>query len=387
MSSSNRSFINLLKKQMYEAAQDMQFELANEKKQAIIFLEQSHERQVVEIKTSDTFDSIVFKKVDNYLITNISYYRSGSFLNHEFFINEIKIDFTNNVYEIINQLYQSRQKPKFIYSNILLDNENIFFTVKTSQPKIGVYKQIIENQQKNIAHEQDLKLLEFKTKKNSINASLLFLKEVTGINSHEIKYIIIDNSHNANKDVVSAIMYYKNDFNIYSKNRFYNITSNEMGDTHYMSQGIKKYFSKNEPNVDLVIVDGSSGQINSTRMALNELGIEDVKIIGLVKDENHKTNFILNEDGEVIRFPSIEIYNYFANLQINIDNYAKNNYRKKNIKTSLQGFLTTIPGIGEKTEQKILDKFKNYANIYNASLEELETVVSKKVALKIKEYK
>ena len=38
-----------------------------------------------------------------------------------------------------------------------------------------------------------------------------------------------------------------------------------------------------------------------------------------------------------------------------------------------------------KTLTKLLKHFKTYANIYNSSIEELEKIVSKKIALKIKE--
>ena len=36
-----------------------------------------------------------------------------------------------------------------------------------------------------------------------------------------------------------------------------------------------------------------------------------------------------------------------------------------------------------ETEERLLNHFKNYNNIYNASLEELSKVVSKNIAIKI----
>ena len=45
--------------------------------------------------------------------------------------------------------------------------------------------------------------------------------------------------------------------------------------------------------------------------------------------------------------------------------------------------LNHFKGIGNKTEERLLNHFKNYNNIYNASKEELLKVVSENIATKI----
>jgi Fanconi anemia group M protein len=56
------------------------------------------------------------------------------------------------------------------------------------------------------------------------------------------------------------------------------------------------------------------------------------------------------------------------------------NINKKNLtkKQRLQFILESFPGIGPKTSQKLLKKFKTLNNIFNASLEELKETIGKK---------
>ena len=77
------------------------------------------------------------------------------------------------------------------------------------------------------------------------------------------------------------------------------------------------------------------------------------------------------------------IFNFFSKIQEEVDSYAKRFYNKNKINSSLENVLFSIKGIGEKTEQKLLNHFKTYSNIYNASEQELEKVISKTLAKKI----
>ncbi|MBZ4203724.1 helix-hairpin-helix domain-containing protein, partial [Mycoplasma tauri] len=77
------------------------------------------------------------------------------------------------------------------------------------------------------------------------------------------------------------------------------------------------------------------------------------------------------------------LYNFLSEIQIEVDRFAKVNFRKRKKINSLEGKLTSIPGLGIKMENKLLKTFGNYSKIYNASLEELEKVIPKKIAFKI----
>ena len=51
---------------------------------------------------------------------------------------------------------------------------------------------------------------------------------------------------------------------------------------------------------DLLIVDGGYNQLKVAKETLDSLGFENVKIAGLVKDNNHRTKGLINDKGEEI---------------------------------------------------------------------------------------
>lgn len=194
---------------------------------------------------------------------------------------------------------------------------------------------------------------------------------------------MIDNSSENNQDIVSVIIYYKNFLPHYQNYRKYKINElTRKSDVEFINQGLTKYFNNNEEVPDLIIVDGAIQQLNEAQKVLNNLKMK-LPIIGLVKNQQHKTDYIISSNKNKIQINDRDIYNFFSKIQIEVDAYAKSFHSKRKLDSSLEGFLTTIKGIGSKTEEKLLNHFKNYNNIYNATKEELLKVVSENIAIKI----
>jgi excinuclease ABC subunit C len=58
-------------------------------------------------------------------------------------------------------------------------------------------------------------------------------------------------------------------------------------------------------------------------------------------------------------------------------------HRQRRGKRQTETALSAIPGVGEKTAQKLLKEFGSVANIQRAGLEKLSAVISRKSAEKI----
>ena len=66
--------------------------------------------------------------------------------------------------------------------------------------------------------------------------------------------------------------------------------------------------------------------------------------------------------------------------------FAINFHRDKRSKDFVKTELTTIPGIGEKTSEKLLEHFGSVKKMKEATVEEWETVVGKKAVERLKIY-
>lgn len=381
-SSNNKDIINKIKKQMLIASENEQYELATEFRNIIQYLSNKFETQSITFNIDKDFDVIVFKEYDDLLFVVIHYFKNGSFFMQEDYVLEIKIDFYQTVVDFLNYFYSNRNQPDFMITNIELDHDDLIFKNNIILPKQGKYSRAIDNALKNIEANYKTKILEHKNKINSIEEINDFFKK--NINKDIKDFIMIDNSNEANKNVVSVIIYYKNylpHFNNYRKYILKNQVSRN-SDVEYIKLGLEKYFSNNEEIPDLVIVDGAKQQLNEAKKVLKKMNL-DLPVIGLVKNDKHQTDYLLNPKGDKVLIKNKNVFNFFSKIQEEVDSYAKRFYNKNKINSSLENVLFSIKGIGEKTEQKLLNHFKTYSNIYNAKEEELEKVISKTLAKKI----
>lgn len=367
---------------MLIASENEQYELATEFRNIIQYLSNKFENQSITFNIDKDFDVIVFKKYNDLLFIVIHYFKNGSFFMQEDYVLEIKIDFYQTAVNFLNYFYSNRNQPDFMITNIELEYNDLIFKNKIILPKQGKYSRAIDNAIKNIEVNYKTKILEHKNKINSIEEVKKFLNEI--LNKDIKDFIMIDNSNEANRNVVSVVIYYKNYLPHFTNYRKYILKNNVLrnSDVEYVKLGLEKYFHNNEEVPDLIIVDGGKQQLNEAKKILNKLNL-NLLVIGLVKNNKHQTDYLLDPNGEKILIKNKNIFNFFSKIQEEVDLYAKRFYNKNKINSSLENFLFSIKGIGEKTEQKLLHHFKTYSNIYNASKEELEKVISKTLAKKI----
>lgn len=380
LSSTNKDIINKLKNQMIYYSNNEQYELAKECYEVIHYLT-NNQSQSIAFEENQNFDILYFQQEEKYLMIMIHYFKNGSFFMQEETIVEIKLNLEQTIIEFINQFYLVRNIPDFIVTNFHLNSEDLIINKKIIVPQKGKYYQALKNAKNNIDINKKLKLTSYISKSKIVDQVKNFLSDILNLEIND--FIMIDNSSESNQDIVSVIIYYKNFLPHYQNYRKYKI--NELirkSDVEFINQGLTKYFSNNEEMPDLIIVDGGIQQINEAQKVLKNLKIE-IPIIGLVKNQQHKTDYIIDKDKNKVQITNRDIYNFFSKIQIEVDAYAKSFHSKRKLDSSLEGFLTTIKGIGSKTEEKLLNHFKNYNNIYNASLEELSKVVSKNIAIKI----
>lgn len=380
LSSSNREIINKLKNQMLYYSNNEQYELAKECYEVIHFLS-NNQNQSITFEENQNFDVLYFHQEEKYLMIMIHYFKNGSFFMQEETILEIKLNLEQTIIEFINQFYLVRNIPDFIVTNFHLNAEDLIINKKIIIPQKGKYYQALENAKNNIDINKKLKLTSYISKSKIIDKVKKFLFDILNLTIND--FIMIDNSSENNQDIVSVIIYYKNFLPHYQNYRKYKINDvKRKSDVEFIKQGLTKYFSSNEETPNLIIVDGAIQQLNEAQKVLESLKIK-LPIIGLVKDQYHKTNYIVDKNKNKILINDRDVYNFFSKIQIEVDAYAKSFHSKRKLDSSLEGFLTTIKGIGNKTEERLLNHFKNYNNIYNASKEELLKVVSENIATKI----
>ncbi len=370
---SSNALVRELKNKMREASESLQYEIAQDLKESVQALEFFQSKQSVELQDTRNIDIIAFVVKNGFLSITLLFYRQGILLSKKELVIEITSSIEESSRQFISQYYQFNIVPDLIISNLDLETE-----IDNLVPQKGQFKRTLGIALQNANDNIDLKLQEFVRKEE---LTLGAVKELSNILKMEnINHILmIDNSNTNNTDPVSVIVSYRNGIKQPKEYRKYLVeTWGRNADVEYMRQGVEKYFS-NEKNVkpDLFVVDGGKAQINEIKKIL-----KDVPIIGLVKNQKHLTEKMIDLEGKEILL-SGNLLNFLKGMQIEVDRFAKSYHSKK--RTTLEGRLINVKGVGPKVEEKLLLHFKNYAAIYNASIEDLTKVVTEDIAKAIKD--
>ena len=153
--------------------------------------------------------------------------------------------------------------------------------------------------------------------------------------------------------------------------------------TEIVFRRYKRMLEENAELPQLIIIDGGKGQLGAAVESLKQLNL-DILIIGIAKRL------------EEIYFPgdSVPVYLDKNSESLKIIQQARDEahrfgisfHRNKRSANFAVSELENIDGIGEKTIEQLLSKFKSVAAIKKAEVAEIESVIGKSKAKALVEY-
>ena len=114
-----------------------------------------------------------------------------------------------------------------------------------------------------------------------------------------------------------------------------------------------------------------------------------IPVVGLAKDDFHRTRAIVFEDGSEINLKDRKLlFTYCGNIQEEVHRFAITYMSGIRGKKMIKSVLEEIPGVGSKRRTELLAKFGNIDAIKRASYEELISVkgINSRVAEEIKKF-
>ena len=119
---------------------------------------------------------------------------------------------------------------------------------------------------------------------------------------------------------------------------------------------------------DLLLVDGGMGQVHAAQAALADAGLS-IPVLGMVKDEYHKTRSLTNGEGELSIATDRLLYNFIYGIQEEAHRFAVRSVHQKKRKSLRRSSLQDIPGIGPRKAQILLSHYGAIARIKEADTE------------------
>ena len=122
---------------------------------------------------------------------------------------------------------------------------------------------------------------------------------------------------------------------------------------------------------DIMFIDGGLGQVHAVKAVVDAFRIA-IPVVGLAKDDAHRTRAIVFDDGREIDLRDDRLlFSYCSNIQEEVHRFAITYMSGVKGKKMIKSALEDIPGIGPKRRGELLAKFGSIKAIKNATYEEL----------------
>ena len=330
---------NIITKEIDKCINNLEFEKAAKLKSRLDSINRlSLKQQADNInETNSDIWGYVYKMQEKQLYIQVFKIRNYKLLKHtNIKLDDIELqDIEASVLSIISQYYNSNKSdiPQKVY--VKLENENeleilsSYLTsvkktkVEVKAPKIGDKLKLIEMVEKNIKINID-------EESNEVN-SVILLQELLGLN-YDLNIIeAYDISNLRNEYIVGAMIRFENGkLNKKMYRKFKIKWTDTQNDPLCMAEVIKRRIGHLEDwgTPDLILLDGGRTQLNAVKEVLKQANLEDIDVIGMVKNDKHRTRGIVDKNGKEINLVNTQdkgsrkILNFLTFLQDEVHRFV-----------------------------------------------------------------
>jgi len=290
---------------------------------------------------------------------------------------------------ILREKFNSISPEIVLEKEVPIAEEGISITL----PQRGDKRKLLELSRKNVKYFLLQKQKQEINKKQKVTAAeriLTTLKEDLQMDVIPLHIECFDNSNIQGTNPVGSCVVFKNAKPSKKDYRKFKIKTVEGPDDFASMKEVvhrryRRLLEEDQPLPQLIIIDGGKGQLSSAVESLETLGIlSRVTVIGIAKKleeiyfANDPIPLHINKKSESLKL--------IQQARNEAHRFAINFHRDLRSKGFADSELTQIPGIGEKTAEKLLQEFKSVKRLKEAATTELEAVVGKAATKKIRAY-
>jgi excinuclease ABC subunit C len=381
--------LNDLGAQMNVAAEQMAYEQAAVFRDRMQALRQVQAKQFVSDFSVSDADVIACAQLQGQHCINLVMIRGGRHLGDKSFFpkNSQDADLTETVEAFLNQHYLPQNTPPMIVCGAEVNvasfeallSEQAARKIKVITNAIGDKKVWLKMAQTNaqLALEQRLA--------NSANQALKLtaLKEALRLSESVERIECFDISHTMGEATVgSCVVFDKGDMQN-GEYRRYNITGITPGDDYaamrdVLTRRYRKVAAGEGKRPDLIFIDGGKGQLGVAIDVMQEVGLEDILMVGIAKGEERKPGLetmIFSDTGELLNLPADNAgLHLLQQIRDEAHRFAITGHRAKRGKARITSSLEDIEGVGAKRRKALLTRFGGLEGVKNASIDELAQV-------------
>ncbi|WP_229007132.1 excinuclease ABC subunit UvrC [Methylophilus sp. Leaf408] len=381
--------IDALGSEMNKAAEAFEYEHAAILRDRMQALRQVQAKQFVSDFSVSDADVIACAETQGQHCINLVMIRGGRHLGDKSFFpkNSQDAELVETVEAFLTQYYISQNTPPLLvcgaevakdeFEEILSEQSGRKIRVLTNA--IGDKKVWLKMAQTNA----ELALQQRLATSANQQARLVALREALHLSEGTERIECFDISHTMGEATVGSCVVFDRGDMQNSEYRRYNITGITPGDDYaamrdVLTRRYRKVAAGEGKRPDLVFIDGGKGQLGVAIEVMQEVGLDDILLVGIAKGEERKPGLetmIFSDTGEMLNLPTDNLgLHLLQQIRDEAHRFAITGHRAKRAKARITSSLEEIEGIGAKRRKALLMRFGGLDGIKSASIDEIAQV-------------
>lgn len=393
----------ILAEKMEKFAEAEEFELALDYRNKIRMLSKLGQRRITAMPRDVDADIWAYASNGLYACISLLVTRSGVMQGSLNFALDEGVGERSELFtSFLTQYYANKQIPHELILEEPLDDE-LFIAyakekegrgVEITRPKFGIRRELLDMAARNAAEYLEKSVSAIAHKDDMTKNACARLQEILFLPRYPRRMECYDISDISGVDKVgSMVVFTDGEADKYEYRRFRIKTVEGANDFASLQEVLRRRLAKlgtdeeeRFPKPQLIVIDGGKGQLSAVKAIFDEMGVEDIDLISLAKQEEEI--FTLTRDESVKIDRRDYALRMLQRIRDEAHRFAITYFRNLHSKRSLASVLEEIGGVGKQKRRALIEKFGTIDRIMRASEEELMGAegIGKELAARIRKY-
>jgi len=396
-----------LESRMARASEEQRYEEAAGYRDLLRTLAEMEQRQKIAAASGDDTDVLAWYAEPPQVAVNLFHLRGGRVVDRrDFYWEDLKeFDPAEFLPSLLKQLYlDAAYLPRYIHVPMEFEDRELLEEilsesakrrVEIMNPQRGVKHAFLELVEKNAKHSFTQR---FRVLKPSSKAIMEALESALGLPDPPKRIECFDISHIQGSDTVASMVVWEDGRMKKSDYRKFIIRGEAMANGADKREGVlrddfasmretverryRRLQEEHKPFPGLILIDGGIGQLHAAAQALDKLEIINQPMASIAKKE--EILYVLGREHEpIVLERHSPVLHLIQQIRDETHRFAVTFHRQRRSSRRLRTSLTEIPGVGERTAQKLLRRFGSVAQLRNLTVEELSAELPRAQAQRV----
>lgn len=409
-----------LKSNMEQASESLEFERAAVLRDRIKAVEKVAEEQRIKVDSNPVsdMDVIALAQGTNEAWVEVFFIRKGKLTGREHFFMEGTQDETEALVlgQFVKQFYQTALvvPPRIVVQHELEDADTITEwlrkvrggAVRLVTPQRGIHKQLVQTVADNARQGLAQHRIKWMDNTDVIQQAITELEEELSLPLPLRRMECYDISHIQGSNTVASMVVFEDGKPKQAHYRRFKIkTVDGVDDFESMREVLRRRFKRLAASraaekrgegqgtgvdsfgviPDLVLIDGGKGQLSAALGVFLELGLDDIPLASLAK-ENEEL-FVPHVPEPIVLPRDSQALYLVQRIRDEAHRFAITYHRNLRSKSSLQSPIDNVTGIGPKRKRMLMRRFGTLKGIREAAVDDLASVpgMTRSLAIRLKQ--